>query len=162
VCRSCQTLGLAGSTRLPALSEFKAMHLLPSFTRHRSPSKALVRAVSHTTVHPRTGEMQSAATLARTGARRAEHVRMIEIPFQSATALQALPRVNVDQFVGAGAVAPARSTRSGHNHAVSNVQVRFLPLPASFSAAAPRPNPSVNRTSTSGLRPLAAAPHVNR
>jgi len=146
------------------------MHLLPSFTRHRSPSKALVRAVSHMTVHARTSEMQSAATLARAVARRAEHARMIEIPFQSAAALQALPRVNVGQFVGAGAVAPARSARSGHNDAVSNVQVRFLPLPTSFPAAVPRPNPSIERTHNGGAQcpapsrvvpPLCAA-HVKR
>jgi hypothetical protein len=87
---------------------------------------------------------------------------MIEIPFQSAAALQALPRANVGQFVGAGAVAPARSARSGHNDAVSNVQVRLLPLPASFPAAAPRPNPSIERTVTSGLRPLVTAAHVKR
>jgi len=146
------------------------MHLLPSFTRHRGPSKALAYAVSHTTVHAWTSEMQSAATLARAVARRAEHARKIEIPFQSAASLQALPRVNVGQFVGAGAVAPARPARSGHNDAASNVQVRFLPLPASFPAAAPRPNPSIERTSNGGahrfapsksVTPLAAA-HVKR
>jgi len=87
---------------------------------------------------------------------------MIEIPFQSAAALQALPRANVGQFVGACAVAPARSARSGHNGAVSNAQVRFLPLPTSFPAAAPRPNPSIERTVTSGLRPLVTAAHVKR
>src|SRR5438105_14308836 len=37
---------------------------------------------------------------------------LIEIPFQSASALEAPPRVNVGQFVGAGAVAPAASARS--------------------------------------------------
>jgi len=40
------------------------------------------------------------------------HDRTIEIPFQSASALEAPPKVNVGQFVGAGAVAPAASALS--------------------------------------------------
>src|SRR5213075_2984607 len=39
----------------------------------------------------------------------AVHARTVRIPFQSASALQAPPGVNVGQFVGAGAVAPASS-----------------------------------------------------
>jgi len=131
--------------------------------------RGLVRAVSHTTVHARTIAMQSAATLARI-AREVGHTRTIQIPFQSASALQAPPRANVSQFVGAGAVAPARSACSGHNGAVSNAQVRLLPSPTSYPAAAPRPNPSIERTHNGGAQCLApsrvvtplCAAHVKR
>jgi len=99
-----------------------------------------------------------------------EHTRTIQIPFQSASALQAPPRANVSQFVGAGAVAPARSACSGHNGAVSNAQVRLLPSPTSYPAAAPRPNPSIERTHNGGAQCLApsrvvtplCAAHVKR
>jgi len=69
--------------------------------------------------------------------------RTIEITFQSAVALQAPPRVNVGQFVGAGAVAPAklgahvtmvpsswfRSRRRGHQQVTSSPR-RGLTLPS--------------------------------
>jgi hypothetical protein len=128
-----------------------------------------VRAVSHTKMRTRTIAMRSVATLAWI-AREVEHTRTIQIPFQSAPALQAPPRANVSQFVGAGAVAPARSARPGHNGAVSNAQVRFMPSPTSFPVAAPRPNPSIERTHNGGAQcpapsrvvtPLCAA-HVKR
>jgi len=143
--------------------EFTAMHPRPSSTQHRIPSKALLRAVSHTAVQARASEIQSAAALARAVARKAEHARTSEIPFQSASALEAPPRVNAGQFVGAGAVAPARSARS---------QSQWCRLRRSGSivvAAAvqvcgqrARPNPSIEGTSNSQLRCLLAAPHVKR
>src|SRR5712691_10448163 len=139
------------------------MHLLPSSTQHRSPGKALVRAVSHKTVHARTIEIQSAAALARAVAREAEHARTIEIPFQSAAALEAPPRVNVGQFVGAGAVAPARSARSRSQWCRLHRPSRVVVASAihGFRQRA-RPNPSIEGTSNSRLRRLSAAPHVKR
>ena len=143
--------------------EFTAMHPRLSSTQHRSPSKALVRSVSHTTVQTRTSETRSAAVPARAVARKAEHARTSEIPFQSAAALEAPPRVNVGQFVGAGAVAPARLARS------RSQCCRFRRSGPVVVASAvqecwrrARPNPSIEGTSTSKRRFLAAAPHFNR
>src|SRR5439155_9456583 len=86
----------------------------------------------------------------------------IEIPFQSASALEAPPRVNVGQFVGAGAAAPAASARSRSQwcrlHRPGLVVVA-LPI-REFQRA--RPNPSIEGTSNIWLRQLSAAPHVKR
>ena len=121
--------------------EFTAMHLLPSSTQHRSPSKALVPAVSHKTVHART----------------------IEIPFQSASALEAPPRVNVGQFVGAGAVAPARSARSRSQWCRLHRPSRVVVASAIHGFRQPaRPNPSIERTFQRPLRALWPAAHVKR
>jgi len=139
------------------------MHPRPSSTQHRSPCKALVRAVSHTTVQARTSELPSASVLARAVARVAEHARTIEIPFQSASALEAPPRVNVGQFVGAGAVAPARSARSRSQWCFLHGSGRVVVAPAThgFRQRA-RPNPSIEGTFQRPLRALWPAPHVKR
>jgi len=144
------------------------MHLLPFSTRHSSPSKALVRAalvraVSHMTVHARTSEVQSAAALARAVARAAEHARTIETPFQSASALEAPPRVNVGQFVGAGAVAPARLARSRSQSCRIRHSGPVVVAPAVQECGQrPRPNPSIEGTFQRPLRALWPAPHVKR
>ena len=82
---------------------------------------------------------------------------------QSASALEAPPRVNVGQFVGASAVAPARSASS------RSQWCRFRRSGPVVVAAAvqeccrrTRPNPSIEGTSNSRLRRLSAAPHVKR
>ena len=81
---------------------------------------------------------------------------------QSAAALQAPPRVNVGQFVGAGAVAPARSGQSRSQWFRLRRSGLVVAASSTSASAAPRPNPSVNRTSNSGLRPLSAAGYLKR
>ena len=92
----------------------------------------------------------------------AVHARAIEIPFQSASALEAPPRVNVGQFVGAAAqggvefgesavtIVPFQSFRSRFRCAIS------------LRAWAARPNPSIEGTCNIWLRQLSPAPHVKR
>ena len=64
---------------------------------------------------------------------------------------------------GCHATEPSSRVRSvcGHNGAVTIVQVAS-PFQSSSRVSAAWPNPSIEGTSTSGLRPLAAAPHVKR
>ena len=50
-----------------------------------------------------------------------------------------------------------------HRAAVATVRHEELPYPITPGCRQrPQPNPSIEGTSTSGLRPLAAAPHVKR
>jgi len=56
-----------------------------------------------------TAQARRSSPYARSGKR--ESARTSQIPFQSAAALQAPPRVNVGQFVGTAAVAAANSVR---------------------------------------------------
>ncbi len=121
--------------------EFTTMLPCPSLTQRHSSTKAPARVVL---------------------SNEAVHARTIEIAFQSASALEAPPRVNVGQFVGAGAVAPARSARSRSQWCLPHRSGRAVVASAIHQSSAPRPNPSIEGTSTSGLRPLAAAPHVKR
>src|SRR5206468_7873297 len=99
--------------------------------------------------HSSAGVWRYRATSERTGlgfrscsSLAAVHARTIEIPFQSASALEAPPRVNVGQFVGAGAVAPAASARSRSQwcrlHRPGLVVVA-LPI-REFRRARPNPN----------------------
>ena len=82
--------------------------------------------------------------------------------FQSAAALQALPRVNVGQFVGAGAVAPARSARPRSQWCRFYRSGRVVVVSAIHELRQARPNPSIEGTSQRPLRALCAAPHVKR
>ena len=90
--------------------------------------------------------------------------------FQSAAALQALPRENVGQFVGAGAVAPARSARLRSQWCRLHRPSRVVVASTIHELRQARPNPSIERTSNGGahchapsksVAPSAAA-HVKR
>src|SRR5438105_2095999 len=82
--------------------------------------------------------------------------------FQSAAALQALPRVNVGQFVVAGAVAPARSARSRAQWCRLHRSGRAVVASATHELRQARPNPSIEGTFQRPLRALWPAPHVKR
>jgi hypothetical protein len=89
---------------------------------------------------------------------------------QSAAALQAPPRVNVGQFVGAGAVAPAGSGRLSSQWCRLWRSGSVLVAPAARETHVAWPNPSIEGTSNGGAHWFApsgsatplAAPHVKR
>ena len=82
--------------------------------------------------------------------------------FQSAAALQALPRVNVGQFVGAGAVAPARSARLRSQWCRFYRSGSVVVASTIHELRRARPNPSIEGTCNIRLRRLSPAPHVKR
>ena len=201
---SCQTLGLARRTRIPAcfcshpsparrpsvnlgrrtiaaLQAVSSRTLRPAArlrgqrtigSAHTKHSGVLHAVVALSSAHDRTLFSGRLALPSHFGTHRlgfrgcsslaAVHARTIEIPFQSASALEAPPRVNVGQFVGAGAVAPAASARSRSQwcrlHRPGLVVVA-LPIRV-FQRA--RPNPSIEGTCNIRLRRLSPAPHVKR
>ena len=89
---------------------------------------------------------------------------------RSAAALQASPRVNVGQFVGAGAVAPASSGRVSSQWCRLWRSGSVVAAPAVGKTYVAWPNPSIEGTSNGGAHWFApsrsatplAAPHVKR